>query len=177
MRLFRKLLLWAVFLLYIAVLLRITVFRSDFGTHPLFREGRILWVPFVSLYRILRNSTGWFLYYLVGNLIWFIPAGLLLPDRGHGGGGSDPQYPRRRHRLRSFPAHPAHGICGDLNGQHCRISRTKNCAPRRVFSTRIRSLFPWTVAFSSPVTVLAENRYTLGQMSRQCRASVVATIR
>ncbi len=85
MRLFRKLLLWAVFLLYIAVLLRITVFRSDFGTHPLFREGRILWVPFVSLYRILRNSTGWFLYYLVGNLIWFIPAGLLLPALTHCG--------------------------------------------------------------------------------------------
>lgn len=75
----RDKLLWAVFVLYILILLRITVFRSDFGAHPLFRDGQILWVPFVSLIRILRNSLSYFIYLFVGNLIWFVPLGFLFP--------------------------------------------------------------------------------------------------
>lgn len=75
----RDKLLWAVFVLYILILLRITVFRSDFGTHPLFRDGQILWVPFVSLIRILKNSLSYFIYLFVGNLIWFVPFGFLFP--------------------------------------------------------------------------------------------------
>lgn len=71
--------LWTLFILYILLLLRITVFRSDFGTHILFAEGHILWIPFVSLYHILQNSLGFFLYLLIGNLVWFVPLGLLLP--------------------------------------------------------------------------------------------------
>lgn len=74
-----KPLLWALLLVYLGVLLRITVFRSDFLDHPLFRDGQVLWVPFVSLYRILRNSIPHFIYLFVGNLIWFVPLGLLLP--------------------------------------------------------------------------------------------------
>lgn len=74
-----KPLLWALLLVYLGVLLRITVFRSDFLAHPLFRDGQVLWVPFVSLYRILRNSIPYFIYLFVGNLIWFVPLGLLLP--------------------------------------------------------------------------------------------------
>lgn len=75
----RDKLLWAVFVLYILILLRITVFRSDFGTHPLFRDGQILWIPFVSLIRILKNSLSYFIYLFVGNLIWFVPFGFLFP--------------------------------------------------------------------------------------------------
>ena len=71
--------LWALLMLYLLVLLRITVFRSDFGTHPLFADGKILWIPFVSLYKILRNSLSRFLYLFIGNLIWFVPLGLVLP--------------------------------------------------------------------------------------------------
>lgn len=71
--------LWTLFIIYILVLLRITVFRSDFGTHRLFADGQILWVPFVSLYKILQNSFPYFLYLFVGNLIWFVPFGFLLP--------------------------------------------------------------------------------------------------
>ena len=74
-----KTVLWGLLLLWLMMLLRITVFRSDFGQHPLFRDGQILWVPFVSLYRILRNSLSYFLYLFVGNLIWFVPLGFLLP--------------------------------------------------------------------------------------------------
>ena len=71
--------LWLLLLFYLAALLRITVFRPGFGTHPLLRDGQILWVPFVSLYRIFRNSLSRFLYLFLGNLVWFVPLGLLAP--------------------------------------------------------------------------------------------------
>lgn len=71
--------LWTLFIVYIIILLRITVFRSDFGSHPLFQEGKIVWVPFVSLYKILKNSVSYFIYLFVGNLIWFMPLGFLFP--------------------------------------------------------------------------------------------------
>lgn len=74
----RKPLLFILFALYILILFRITVFRSDFLTHGLF-SGSILWVPFVELYRILRNDFFVFFYLFVGNIIWFIPFGFLLP--------------------------------------------------------------------------------------------------
>lgn len=71
--------LWTLLILYLLVLLRITVFRSDFGSHPLFTDGEILWIPFVNLYRIMTISFGRFLYLFIGNLIWFVPLGLVLP--------------------------------------------------------------------------------------------------
>lgn len=72
-------LLWVIFLLYIGALLRITVFRSSFGSYPLFSHGQIELIPFVGLIKILHNSVRMFLYLFVGNLIWFVPLGLLLP--------------------------------------------------------------------------------------------------
>ena len=72
-------LLWVIFLLYIGALLRITVFRSSFGRYPLFSHGQIELIPFVGLIRIFHNSVPMFLYLFVGNLIWFVPLGLLLP--------------------------------------------------------------------------------------------------
>ena len=74
-----KIALWTLLLAYLAVLLRITVFRPSFGSHPLFQDGNIVWVPFVGLYKIYRNSVPYFLYLFVGNLVWFAPLGLLLP--------------------------------------------------------------------------------------------------
>lgn len=75
----KKFLLWALFALYLAVLLRITVFRSRFGSFDLC-SGTIVWVPFVELFgRTLHTSFFRFVYLFVGNLIWFIPFGLLLP--------------------------------------------------------------------------------------------------
>ena len=68
-----------IFLLYIGVLLRITVFRSSFGSYPLFSHGQIELVPFVGLIKIFHNSVPMFLYLFVGNLIWFVPLGVLLP--------------------------------------------------------------------------------------------------
>lgn len=72
-------LLWTLFIFYILILLRITVFRSDFGTHPLFQDGEILWIPFISLIKIFKNSIPVFIYIFVGNLIWFVPLGILMP--------------------------------------------------------------------------------------------------
>ncbi len=71
--------LWVLFLLYIGVLLRITVFRSSFGSYPLCSHGQIELIPFVGLIRIFHNSVPMFLYLFVGNLVWFVPLGLLLP--------------------------------------------------------------------------------------------------
>jgi glycopeptide antibiotics resistance protein len=71
--------LWGFFILYLLLLLRITVFRSSFGSYPLFSHGQILWVPFVSLWKIYQNSVSCFLYLFIGNLVWFVPFGFLLP--------------------------------------------------------------------------------------------------
>lgn len=72
-------LLWAVFVLYLGILLRITVFRSSFGSYALCSHGQIEPVPFVGLIQIFHNSVPMFLYLFVGNLIWFVPLGVLLP--------------------------------------------------------------------------------------------------
>ncbi len=74
----RKILLWTVFVSYLLVLLCITVFRSGFGSYSLF-SGTIVWVPFVSLFEILQRDAAHFIYLFAGNLIWFVPFGLLLP--------------------------------------------------------------------------------------------------
>ena len=74
-----KEILWVIFFLYIGVLLRITVFRSSFGSYPLCSHGQIELVPFVGLIQIFHNSVGMFLYLFVGNLVWFVPLGVLLP--------------------------------------------------------------------------------------------------
>ena len=71
--------LWGIFLLYIGVLLRITVFRSSFGNYPLCSHGQIELVPFVGLIQIFHNSVGMFLYLFVGNLVWFVPLGVMMP--------------------------------------------------------------------------------------------------
>ena len=71
--------LWVLFLLYIGVLLRITVFRSSFGSYPLCSHGQIELIPFVGLIKIFHNRVPMFLYLFVGTLIWFVPLGLLLP--------------------------------------------------------------------------------------------------
>ena len=71
--------LWGIFLLYIGVLLRITVFRSSFGSYPLCSHGQIELVPFVGLIQIFHNSVGMFLYLFVGNLVWFVPLGVMVP--------------------------------------------------------------------------------------------------
>ena len=65
--------------IYLTVLLRITVFRTGFGTIPLFENGRIECSWFQG-YRELLGRGEWFsfIYLFVGNLIWFVPFGMYL---------------------------------------------------------------------------------------------------
>ena len=69
-------LLWgALFLIYLGVLLKITVFRSGFWTHPLY-SGRIEWVPFLYLAELVRRGDwSYFIYLFGGNILWFVPFG------------------------------------------------------------------------------------------------------
>ena len=70
------------FLAYLAVLLRITVFRSGWTEHGLF-SGTIELVPFQTIFGYLANGQiGYFVYLFVGNLLWFAPFGFYLRLRG-----------------------------------------------------------------------------------------------
>ena len=70
------------FWIYLALLLRVTVFRDGCFSHGLF-HGRVEWVPFVYLAFLLRiGYWRYFLYLFVGNLVWFVPLGAFA--RRHG---------------------------------------------------------------------------------------------
>ncbi|MCM1541293.1 MAG: VanZ family protein [Blautia sp.] len=66
----------AVFICYLAVLLRITVFRSGFGTHGLCKDG-VVNLKLFEEYLPLIQTRDWdrFLYLFIGNIIWFVPLG------------------------------------------------------------------------------------------------------
>ena len=100
------------FTCYLAVLLRITVFRSGFGTHGLCSDGQINLKLFEAYIPLIRTRD-WdrFAYLFIGNLIWFVPLGMYVRyrkagrgDRGDavslrnrdlGAGRSGPEYRRR----------------------------------------------------------------------------------
>lgn len=67
------------FIIYIAVVLRITVFRSNFSLNNLFLNGNVNLTLFTDYMRFIR-SKNWFLfiYLFVGNIVWFIPFGMYL---------------------------------------------------------------------------------------------------
>lgn len=67
------------FLLYIAVLLRITVFRSGFTFQNLFQNGALNLTLFQSYTPLIETgNVGRILYLFVGNIIWFVPLGVYL---------------------------------------------------------------------------------------------------
>jgi len=71
------------FFLYLAVLFRITVFRSGFGTRPLF-TGAIsasLFTDYIAM--LAAHKWGSFLYLFFGNIAWFIPFGFFLRRHFH----------------------------------------------------------------------------------------------
>lgn len=75
----KNILLFVLFLVYLAVLLRITVFRSGFSMDNLFQNGNINMTLFTEYIPILRNGQWFrFLYLFVGNIIWFVPLGMYL---------------------------------------------------------------------------------------------------
>ena len=78
----RRWLPWLFFWLYLAVLLRITVFRNGCFSHGLC-SGRCEWIPFVYLMKLLFvGNWRYFSYLFFGNLLWFAPLGFFLRQRG-----------------------------------------------------------------------------------------------
>lgn len=69
-------------LLWLALLLRLTVFRSGCFQHDLF-SGRVELDAFAYYCKLARiGYWRYFTYLFVGNLIWFVPAGILTRLRG-----------------------------------------------------------------------------------------------
>lgn len=78
----RQLLISALFVVWLAYLLRITVFRDGCFSHGLF-SGSVEWIPFVYLAKLLRiRYWRYFSYLFFGNLIWFLPVGIFVRLRG-----------------------------------------------------------------------------------------------
>ena len=70
--------LWLVFLVYTAWILKITVFRSDFGTHELF-SGEINWSIMHNYALIIgRGYPDIAAFYFFGNIGVFIPFGIFM---------------------------------------------------------------------------------------------------
>ncbi len=67
---------WVIVILYLAALLRITVFRPSFlAGNP----GELNLLPFFDLAEILKTQgVLYFLYLFLGNIVWFVPFGFLL---------------------------------------------------------------------------------------------------
>lgn len=78
----RKHWLTVLFLCYLAVLLRITVFRSGFGTHGFCSGGKINLSLFKEYIPLLQTHN-WkrIIYLFVGNIIWFVPLGMYVQYR------------------------------------------------------------------------------------------------
>lgn len=64
------------FILYLGVLFRITVFRSGLSFAHLFENGTLNLIPFADLLTI-PGTSGWlrFFYLTLGNIVWFVPFG------------------------------------------------------------------------------------------------------
>ena len=75
--------IFILFIIYLVILLRITVFRPGIDLMNLF-SGRINY-DFLVGYAPLIRSRSWFriFYLFVGNIIWFIPFGMYLRKYSH----------------------------------------------------------------------------------------------
>jgi len=72
--------LYIVFGVYMLVLLKITVFRAGISLSNLFRNGIVIYDFFAGYLEMIRYGMFFeFIYLFVGNIIWFVPFGFLLP--------------------------------------------------------------------------------------------------
>lgn len=75
--------------LWLAALLRLTVFRNGCFRHGLF-SGRIEWDAFAYYAKLIRIAYWrYFTYLFVGNLVWFMPVGVLVRIRVAGSAGRE----------------------------------------------------------------------------------------
>lgn len=83
MKRFHKMIITMLFLLYLAIVLRITVFRSSFTLQNLCQNGRIILNLFGGYIDLIRQGDWFaFTYLFVGNIIWFVPFGMYLQYMG-----------------------------------------------------------------------------------------------
>ncbi|MBQ4563351.1 MAG: VanZ family protein [Lachnospiraceae bacterium] len=69
-------LLTLLFWIYIAVLLKFTIFREAFSFDHLLQNGSLNLSLFTAYIPFLRGGFIWlFIYLFVGNIVWFIPLG------------------------------------------------------------------------------------------------------
>ncbi|MBR2672370.1 MAG: VanZ family protein [Oscillospiraceae bacterium] len=73
-----KWLMNVVFLVYLLMLLRMTVFRNGFVDSDVFSNGSLNLVPFSDLIRIANNDMGVFIYLALGNIVVFMPFGFFI---------------------------------------------------------------------------------------------------
>lgn len=73
----KKIVIDTLFVIYILILFRITVFRRGIGSNELF-SGNINFIPFADLIDTFKNSSASFIYLFFGNILWFVPFGLYL---------------------------------------------------------------------------------------------------
>lgn len=79
----RKVITTILFLVYIAVVLRITVFRSSFTLKNLCQNGRITLTLFDGYIELIRRGDWFaFTYLFFGNIVWFVPFGMYLQYMG-----------------------------------------------------------------------------------------------
>ncbi len=75
----KRMIIKCLFIIYIGVLLRITVFRSGFGFRNLCQNGVINLTLFESYIPLIENrDLKRIIYLFVGNIIWFVPVGFYL---------------------------------------------------------------------------------------------------
>lgn len=79
----QKVITTILFLLYIIVVLRITVFRSSFTLQNLCQNGRLILTLFEGYIDLIRRGDWFaFTYLFVGNIVWFVPFGMYLQYMG-----------------------------------------------------------------------------------------------
>ncbi|WP_294149516.1 VanZ family protein [uncultured Clostridium sp.] len=73
-----------IFLVYLAILLRITVFRTGFSMSHLMQNGTVNLTLFQDYIPLIRQGRWFrFVYLFVGNIVWFVPLGCALTASGN----------------------------------------------------------------------------------------------
>ena len=83
MKRFRRKSITVLFLFYLAVVLRITVFRSTFTLQNLCQNGRVILTLFEGYIDLVKRREWFaFIYLFFGNIVWFVPFGMYLQYMG-----------------------------------------------------------------------------------------------
>ena len=79
MKSIHKVIITILFLSYLVIVLRITVFRSTFTLQHLCQNGKIILTLFEGYIDLVRRGDWFaFTYLFVGNIVWFVPFGMYL---------------------------------------------------------------------------------------------------